>query len=213
LALAAVENTEVLFLALWGSMFAGIPGMVLMSNVKRQGLKGLLKSIFFVPFVAIGLGVMVGASLMNYRMSGWMFDVGITGVFIGSLICMSGAAMARKSKKGAAVKRRMDELRDSLKRSESMGLRIEQLLPWAIAFGVTADYLGDIADFSGARIPYYRPYAEGPSGLGGAESVSSVAAGFAAMTSAIGSSLSSSPRGSGSGGGSGGGGGGGGGGW
>ena len=216
LALAAFENREVLFFAVWGSMFAGIPGMVLLSNVKRSGLKGLLKSLFLIPFVVIGLGVLFTVSLKNYRTSGWMVDSGITGVFIGSLICISGGAMARKSKQGAAVKQRLNEMRNTLKRSEAMGLSFEDLLPWAIAFGVTKDYLENIAGVPDIDIPYYRPYSRHySSGLSGAETVSSVLGGLSAMTSTIGSSLSSSPSGGGSGGGGsgGGGGGGGGGGW
>ena len=134
--------------------------MMLVSNVKRNGLKGLLKSLFVVPFVVLGLGAFFAILLMNYRTSGWMFDAGITGVFIGTLICMSGAAMARKSKQGAAVMQRLHEMCNSLKRSEAMGLNFEDLLACAIAFGVTKDYLGHVADVSNVDIPYYRPYSQ-----------------------------------------------------
>jgi hypothetical protein len=115
LALAAFNDAQVLFFAVWGSMFAGIPGFMLLTNIRRQGFSGLLKSLFFIPFVAIGLGVLIYTSLSMYKTSGWMFDVGITGIFIGVLICISAPAMARKSLRGAEVYQRLRELHHSLK--------------------------------------------------------------------------------------------------
>lgn len=183
-----------LFLALLGLFLTLICGMVGIYGIKDYGLKRLLRLLFCVPLFITGLGVLFIVFLKNYQTSGWMFDAGITGVLVGSLIGMSGRTMARKSPLGAAIKQRLYEMRDRLQRGEDMGLRFEELLPWTIAFGITKDHLEHIADEPDTDISYVRFYSSDySSGSNGAESISSVINGLSAMTSTIGSSLSSPP--------------------
>lgn len=215
--LAGTAQKEMFFFMVWGSLFGGVPGLALVSSIRRGGWKGLLKGLFFIPFVLIGAGVLIGVTYSKYGVSGWRFDVGITVVVAGMLFLASGPAMAKKSRAGAAVNLRLRELRNSLRSGawREQG-EFASLLPWAVAFGVVDDAIKGLTDVEGLHTPYYRPYHHRPHGSGsspGLPSLTSITNGLSSMSSAIGSSLSSSPSSSGgSGGGSGGGGGGGGGG-
>jgi uncharacterized membrane protein YgcG len=213
LLLTVAEKPEFLFFAIWGSGFGGIPGFILVSTIKRKGLKGCLPMIMLVPFVVIGMGVLIGASYHFYRSGGWAFDFGAAGMVLGILMCMAAPSMARKSRVGAGVNHRVRELRNRLTGSypfdRSLGL--QHLLPWAVAFGVTEHALQKVTDPELAEVPYYEPHrrydiyrSSGSGGVPSSVSFSSMASGLNAMASAIGSTLSSAPSSSGSGGGGGG---------
>jgi len=229
--LAATQNPQFLFFAIWGSGFGGIPGFALVSAIKREGIKGCLKMFMLVPFVLIGMGVLIGFSYGMYRTSGWQFDLGVAGLIVGVMACIAAPAMARKSKAGADANRQFRALRDRLNGPYPFdrSLNLEHLLPWAVAFGATEHAIEKITEPGVAHVPYYEPYRGytvgrsfgSTSSSSSAMSFSSMARGLSAMTSSVGSALSSSPsssgtggsRGGGSSGGGGGGGGGSGGGW
>jgi uncharacterized membrane protein YgcG len=228
LVLTAMQNPGFLFFAIWGAGFGGIPGFILVSTIKREGLKGLLKMFMLVPFVLIGMGVLIGFSYGVYRTSGWQFDLGVAGLILGLFTVIAAPAMARKSHVGADVNRQFLNLRDQLNGPYPFdrSLNLEHLLPWAVAFGATEHAIEKITEPEAAHVPYYEPYRGYTVGrsfgsTSSAMSFSSMARGLSTMASSVGSALSSVPsssgrggsRGGGSSGGGGGGGGGSGAGW
>ncbi|MCP4709507.1 MAG: DUF2207 domain-containing protein, partial [Planctomycetes bacterium] len=121
----------------------------------------------------------------------WQVDVGILLIITGCIIGISGRFMARKSFEGSRVYQKLCELRDSMKESKTMGLSVEDLLPWAIAFGVTKDLMKGITDPAVSRIHYYHSNVScsslDSSRTGSIVDLSGLADNINSMTSSIGS--------------------------
>ncbi|MCP4709188.1 MAG: DUF2207 domain-containing protein, partial [Planctomycetes bacterium] len=192
-------------------------------QVELLGWFKVMPRVVKLCFLCLGLFTMLCSALFLlvyfYSQTGrlWQVDVGILLIINGCFIAISGGFMARKSYEGSRVYHKLCELRDSMKESNTMGLGVDDLLPWAIAFGVTRDLMKGITHPAVSRIRYYHPYggygSMDSSGTGGIGDLSGLADNISSMTKSIGSTLSSTPSSSGSasgGGGSSGGGGGGG---
>ncbi|MFC1683377.1 DUF2207 domain-containing protein [Candidatus Zixiibacteriota bacterium] len=212
----ASENPVIIFFLVWGSLFGGIPALALVKAIRTRGIRGLVTSFFLLPFVLIGFGVLTWQFLLYYRTGSWLTDLGILGALLSILVCAAGPAMARRSARGVTIVAQAKSLYDMLKRTPSLekkGLSFPDVLPWAVAFGIVKETLGNYSHTGFVTAPYYRPYDMRPLDRGAsipspALSLSSLGDNLNAMTSSIGSTLSSAPRSSGSsGGGSSGGGG------
>jgi hypothetical protein len=206
--LLAFESYDIAFSAIWVAGFIGIPGAMLVATVKREGIRGLRKGFFFVPFMAIGLGVLGWQSLAFHRAASWKGDLGILGVILSMATCAVGPLMARKSVLGATIASKVREFSNVLKNTpqlESTGLEFSDVLPWAVALGIVKQTLGNYSDAAYFTTPYLylrqrldRSCTGATPSSASAASLLSLSDSLSAMVASIGSAFASAPVRSGS---------------
>jgi uncharacterized membrane protein YgcG len=228
LVLITFSRPEAGFLCLWGSLFGGGPG-IFVGRAVRSGaslLRGVLKSLFLLVFVVIGLAVFCGGLIVA-----WGQGVRPLLHFPGFVLLLAGLAtiltarlMVRKSQRGADAAAGWKAFAEFLGSRGTLdvstpGQQFGDYLPYAVALGLERNWAQRFDGLAQPpELPYYDPYRlrrdhDSPTAAPLGNFSDTIGAGIAAMVSSVSSTFASSPSSSGSsGGGSSGGGGGGGGG-
>jgi len=208
-----------LFMIVWYGLFSGVPAFVMIKSA-REG--NWLMALFMSVFVIIGTSVVFGGFLFPSLFVGLpFFSLFCYNIFISGLVIMCFApAMPRKTLIGTKEKVLWQAFKKYLNDKKATGGDLEALLPYAIALGVTGNFLERFAGQGMAAVGWYsstvgggvgsfgQAFSGGSSGGAGAGR-SFDAAGFSSSMNSMVSSVSGSMGSPSSGGGGGGGGGGG----